>query len=261
MAATTSRSHVRSRLLLALRQKPIDNLAALARELQVKRPSVSRAMHALSAEGLVSKVDEFWQLTPSGEAAALLVIDDLPERVQRTSVTVRRLMAQSELAAPSTQPLIRDMIAPIREAAATALALRFAPDLQLLSPMQDSMRSFLAAQDRQFAEVTKSLSSSVVDRAHLDSVHERFLAEGAKLAQMASAYDGAAAQVAKSAQAYESTVASAMREANALPSAQLAIARLADLLPATKLIDMALPSAETLVGEARAATIRSVQRA
>jgi hypothetical protein len=64
----TKPSLLQARIMLKLEQGEVSNLTKLAKQLDVFRSSVSRAIHQLKGQGLVNLRREAWMLTETGEA-------------------------------------------------------------------------------------------------------------------------------------------------------------------------------------------------
>lgn len=99
MGTRSSHSHLQNRILLYIEHNKVDSIAGLALKLDAHRSSVSRAMHALEAIGLVSKTNGYWGLSLAGKDEAQGIRCQLPERATKAVETVNRLFDQSRLSA------------------------------------------------------------------------------------------------------------------------------------------------------------------
>jgi DNA-binding MarR family transcriptional regulator len=138
MRKRPSHSHLQNRILLYMEYNKIDSLAGLARELDAHRSSVSRAMHALQAIGLVSKVDGDWSLTPTGEEEVQRVRRQLPERTTKAAETVNRLIEQGRLAALASDAMALGVASPYT-------AVSEAAKLTLSAAAQESIQSLISS--------------------------------------------------------------------------------------------------------------------
>lgn len=89
-------SRLQDRVLIFMKHQSIKSIAELARQLNVTRPSVSRAMSALSAADFVSKANNVWTLTRTGEEEVRRLEQRLPEQLDKKVKSITRLIEQQE---------------------------------------------------------------------------------------------------------------------------------------------------------------------
>jgi biotin operon repressor len=145
-----SHSHLQNQILLYMELKEFDSLAGLARELGAHRSSVSRAMHALQASGLVSKVNRYWNLTVAGEEEVQLIRRQLPKRATKAAETVNRLIEQGRLAALASDVMALDVASPysvVSEAAKLTISAAAQESIQSLLSSVTSVDSFKLARE------------------------------------------------------------------------------------------------------------------
>jgi len=84
------RSQLQSRILLHLNESPINDISALASRLNCQRPSVSRSIHTLQAQGLVQHEDDGWRLTQTGRDQLLQAHVALQNTLEEPGNATRR---------------------------------------------------------------------------------------------------------------------------------------------------------------------------
>jgi hypothetical protein len=99
MFKRSPQAHLQNRILLSIEHNRVNSITGLALKLDAHRSSVSRAMHALEAIGLLSKANGQWGLSKSGKEEAKRIRSELPERATKAVETVNRLFDQSRLSA------------------------------------------------------------------------------------------------------------------------------------------------------------------
>jgi predicted transcriptional regulator len=67
MFKRSPQAHLQNRILLSIEHNRVNSITGLALKLDAHRSSVSRAMHALEAIGLLSKANGQWGLSKSGQ--------------------------------------------------------------------------------------------------------------------------------------------------------------------------------------------------
>src|SRR6266480_4316058 len=77
-------SNLSHRILSALDIKPVTSIAALARDLDAPRPSVSRAINALADAGLVKREGRTLYLSPPGQEELLRLNAKLEDKLKKT---------------------------------------------------------------------------------------------------------------------------------------------------------------------------------
>lgn len=90
METVKRRSLLQLKILVHLAERPANSVAELADRLKTLRPSVSRSLKGLKAEGLVHRNRRSWRLTKNGEAEAKLASRELVQTVEQASATVTR---------------------------------------------------------------------------------------------------------------------------------------------------------------------------
>jgi hypothetical protein len=148
----------------------VDSIVGLAWNVDAHRSSVSRAMHALEAIGLVSKTNEHWGLSLAGKEEAQSIRCQLPERATKAVETVNRLFDQSRLSALGST-IANDVANPhyaaISEAAKVILNTAAQTTIQSLISSVANIDSFALAR-----EAVKPLINAVAGVDLLASTEE-----------------------------------------------------------------------------------------
>jgi len=106
MQKRSPNSSLQDRILLYLETKRITSISAFASGINVKRPSVSRALSTLAKHGLVNKSLDGWTLSPRGKKEVEELRKGLPERVYSKGELIDRVAAQK------TRLALAEQIAP-----------------------------------------------------------------------------------------------------------------------------------------------------
>lgn len=88
-------SHLQVKILIALRQRPVTNLAELGREIGAKRSSVSRSMSSLEERGLVVN-QEGWRVTDAGKEITKMLDKRTIQAMEDAAQTASRAVAEFE---------------------------------------------------------------------------------------------------------------------------------------------------------------------
>lgn len=150
---------LRLTLLHELQQGPATSVTELASRVAKLRPSVSRSLHALQAEGLVTLDEGAWQVTPSGREE----VDRATEQLREAGARVQRSLAT--LATPVVPiETLRAFDAPRSELAAALQSLGAVAAAQQV--WADSLSSVIdlqwAALREQQADLIRQLRESFV---------------------------------------------------------------------------------------------------
>lgn len=141
MSPLNANAFLRRRILLHLLKGPVPSLTALASALEAPRPSVSRAVQALKADGLVERTGRRWCLTATGKEKAEAVAREAQGRAGETLSLAREAMDRQ-------QKILREL-----EATGTR---RIMDDFQRLIHQQ------------------RALLNQVMPRFSMDAIHQAF---------------------------------------------------------------------------------------
>ena len=85
------RSILQAEIILHLQKGPAETITALADSIRALRPSVSRSLNTLKAQGLVIRTREGWKLTDEGEKEAVIVKEEFAEVLKKLQTSVGRV--------------------------------------------------------------------------------------------------------------------------------------------------------------------------
>src|SRR5947209_4000141 len=89
------KSGLSHQILLALSRNPAKSIAALARDLNSLRPSVSRAINSLHKEGLITREGRTLYLTQAGQEEVQRLNAELPIKVKKHTDLATRTLDQA----------------------------------------------------------------------------------------------------------------------------------------------------------------------
>jgi DNA-binding MarR family transcriptional regulator len=89
-----SNSNLSHRILITLSSRPASSVTALARDLELLRPSVSRAVNTLQNAGFVTRQGRTLLLTEAGQKEVQRLSVELPAKVKKTADQATRILQQ-----------------------------------------------------------------------------------------------------------------------------------------------------------------------
>lgn len=148
------------RILLALNEQPAESIAALARNLETPRPSISRAVRSLLSESLVIKDRRALSLTKSGEEEVERIKASLSAQAKSTADLATRIAEQAteswkqvnHLAAANAMNHLMAQTAPIQAILNSAIGV------SNLKPLYDFARTLKAIDTTAIAQFQKTAS-------------------------------------------------------------------------------------------------------
>jgi DNA-binding MarR family transcriptional regulator len=220
MKKRSTHSHLQNKILLYMGSHSVNSLTKLAQELNVHRSSVSRAIHSLSATGLVLKDGTRWGLTPEGKEELKRFQLQLPIQVTKTAASTNRLIEQGRLAALSSRVSALDVMKPFTEASkVTKAALRMmeeeARQVRLMTETaREAIQPFASSLDiaKSFTAISVALKEAGFTRAEREALQYARLADialGRPAQESQRVFDEIAAQMRSEILAFNDAINSA----------------------------------------------------
>ena len=129
--ASVRRSLLQVKILIQLTKNPARTLSELSDRVNAKRPSVSRSIHTLKAQGLVKRIKKGWILTEEGKIQTAQAQEKLANDMERLkSATVRSTEVYQQIAS-SIGPVMNSLVWPKIQLTSLAAAFNEASHFSL----------------------------------------------------------------------------------------------------------------------------------
>ncbi len=138
---TPTNSTLQRRILLSLANKNASSISALARDLDTKRPSVSRAVKLLADTNLIARQQRAVSLTETGQEEVTRIMMDVPVQAKKATDVATYILSQAAEPLMHTKPF--DDMPEI---------LRGVPSRQMMEAMNTTARMIESLPSRQMME-------------------------------------------------------------------------------------------------------------